>query len=54
MLVAWYQNEVQLGWSHEKGMVIVRMDNRPGSLSLTAETADTCYILLHLFALTYI
>jgi predicted component of viral defense system (DUF524 family) len=47
ILVAWYQNEVQLGWSQDKGMVIVRMDDRPGSLSLTTETVGACYILLH-------
>lgn len=47
VLVAWYHNEDQLHWSEKEKMIIVRMDDRRGSLSLNPETVGAYYALLH-------
>jgi predicted component of viral defense system (DUF524 family) len=47
VLVAWYQNETQLRWTDEKGLLILRIGEKRGAVPLTPENVGAYYILLH-------
>ena len=47
VLVAWYKNETQLQWTDEKGLLILRIGEKRGAVSLSPDNVGAYYILLH-------
>lgn len=47
VLVAWYQNETQLRWTDEKGLLVLRIGEKRGAVPLSPENVGAYYILLH-------
>ncbi|HQO78544.1 MAG TPA: hypothetical protein PLG17_08535, partial [Thermodesulfobacteriota bacterium] len=47
VLVVWYEDDSQLRWSEEKGLVLTRLTKNRGAVPLTPDNVAAHYILLH-------
>jgi hypothetical protein len=47
VLVAWYVDNKQLRWTEEQGLVVLRIAEKRGAVSLIPENVSAHYILLH-------
>jgi len=47
VLVAWYIDEMQLRWSEENGLIVLRITKRRGSVPLSPENVAAHYVMLH-------
>lgn len=47
VLIAWFVDDRQLGWSEENGLIVLRLTTKRGAISLIPENVATSYILMH-------